>query len=140
MSGSAERERCPNTLTGDDVPALPDGFFGVAVAARPRVPAAGPLVLAGAFRLPAEAARELGDHPHRGLVLVVWREAFYHASTPFANAMLFEDDCRTGPAGCEGRFHLDVFDHCGFAGTPGAWYVSCALGTYVSDSLEVQVE
>jgi hypothetical protein len=137
---SGPEEHYPDTLPGDDAPPLPDGFHGVRIAAPPRVPAAGPLVVAGAFRLPADAARELGEHPHRALVLVVWRESSHHASTPFRDAVLFEDDCRDGPSGRQGWFHVDAFAHGGFAGAPGAWYVSCALGTHVSDSLEVRVE
>ncbi len=133
-------ERYPDTLPGDDAPALPDGSFGVRVAARPRAALEGPLVVSGAFRVSAGEARELGEHPHRALVLTVWRDSGYCATAPFRDVVLFEDDCRTDAAGCRGWFHVDVFAHCPFAGAPGDWYVSFALGTHVSNVLEVRVE
>jgi hypothetical protein len=137
-SRAPEPVRYPNTEGGADCPALPIQDAAIQIACEARISSHGPFVVAGSFRVGDDDVQTLGAEPHRGLVLVVWREPFYHASAPFQSLVLFPDDVVTTPAGRVGHFHVDVLAHSQFR-TPGTWYVSVSLATHVSNTLVVKV-
>ncbi len=134
--------RYPNALASAACPPLAGAGPAIQIACDAKVSSHGPFIVAGTFRIGAEDAPVstpiLGDQPHRSLVLVVWREPFYHASTPFRDLVLFPDDVTATPAGQIGHFHFDVLAHSRF-NAPGTWYLAVSLHVHHSNTLAVEV-
>jgi hypothetical protein len=114
-------------------PALAPGFEGVALA--PPAPGARP-ILHGAFRLPWPDADRIEAPRHRALVLVATSAGESLARTPFADAVLFDDDEEATRSGPLGYFSLDAVELLGQA-EGGTYFVHVSLGAHISNVVRV---
>ncbi len=98
----------------------------------------GPYILGGRFAveynkngLQIEGAQVL-----KHIVMAVTERGSYQTFAPFKDVAVFPDDLKATENGCSGFFNIDVFQHASFE-HPASYFISCSLGTLVSNVVEI---
>jgi hypothetical protein len=114
---------------------------GIRITLAERPLATTPLVIHGAYRIPAADLADFASPFVRALVLVAQIDLEPAVAAPFAEQVLFEDDQVRTQAGIEGAFTLDVFELLKLAPTArgGHYHLFVSIGPHVSNVIEADV-
>ena len=70
--------------------------------------------------------------------MVITRKYDGHATQPFEDVVVFNDDVNADNLSCSGTFNFKVTDHTWMEGG-GEFFITCSLGTYLSNTVIVIV-
>ena len=114
------------------------GFTGIQIQGPAASSARQPLIVSGVFQVPRETIDLVGKDLHKALALAVTRHPLHFAACPFRNAVQFPDDLQQVGNLWRGFFNVSVLDRAGME-TPGTYYITFSLGTWLSNTLEVKI-
>ncbi|MDH3213177.1 MAG: hypothetical protein OEM05_11890 [Myxococcales bacterium] len=128
----------PSTSYRDVTPTIDRGAFGVLITGPEEVELGASCVIEGAFRISNEAREQIREEVHRSLSVVVTSRFEQRTIDPFRRFMLFEDDERREPGGCNGAFGIDLSSY-GVFRNCGTYHVTVSLQTHTSNTLMLKI-